>query len=97
MSESRPTSADASTAALPVMARTTATCTASYSGCPPRRSRPSPRRASSERVLRQELFDADLRCLQRRARLPLPDELAAGEQLCHLLGDRKRMRLIVTR
>src|SRR2546426_11312451 len=32
------------------MARTTATCTASCSGCPPRRSRPSPKRASSERV-----------------------------------------------
>src|SRR5713101_7778527 len=86
-----------STAALPAMARTTTTCTASYSGCLPRRSRPSPKRASSERVLRQELLDTELRRRQRRPFFPLPDELAVGEQLRRLLGDRERMRLIVAR
>src|SRR5712664_2658383 len=79
------------------MARTTTTYTASCSGCPPRRSRRSPKRASSERVLRQKLFDTELRCRQRLAGLPLPDELAVGEQLRRLLGDRERMRLIVAR
>src|SRR5712664_3157408 len=48
------------------MARTTTTCTASYSGCLPRRSRPSQKRASSERVLRQELLDTELRRRQRQ-------------------------------
>src|SRR5713226_6985723 len=75
----------------------TTTCTASYSGCLPRRSRPSPKRASSERVLRQELLDTELRRRQRRPFFPLPDELAVGEQLRRLLGDRERMRLIVAR
>src|SRR2546422_747864 len=72
------------------MARTTTTCTASCSGCPPRRSRRSPKRASSERVLRQELFDTKLCCRQRRACLPLPDELAVGEQLRRQQADDER-------
>src|SRR5437667_8978731 len=41
-----------STAALRATARTTTTSTASCSGCPPRRSRPSPKRASSDRSRR---------------------------------------------
>src|SRR2546428_7971344 len=66
------------------MARTATTCTASYSGCLRRRSRPSPKGASSERVLRQKLLDTELRRRQRRPFFPLPDELAVGEQLRRL-------------
>src|SRR2546428_13813202 len=66
------------------MARTATTCTASYSGCLRRRSRPSPKGASSERVLRQKLLDTELRRRQRPPFFPLPDELAVGEQLRRL-------------
>ena len=49
------------------------------------------------RMLRQELLHADCCRRQGRAVLPLRDELGVGEQPRQFLGDRERMRCIVTR
>jgi hypothetical protein len=50
---------------------------------------------SSWRVPRQELLDAGSRRSQGRAGLPLRDELAVGDQLRELLGDRVGVGLVV--
>src|SRR5579863_6009053 len=54
-----------------------------------------PFRLMARRVLSQERLDARLCRGQRRLGLPLPDELATGDQPRQFVGDRPGVRLVV--